>query len=71
MVVSTTLWHAVMKKLEPISIRLDPEQRDALSNAAEDEGRSLSGMARWIIIRWLRKQGELWSRTSGVQGEPR
>ena len=40
----------------PIHVRLFPETEDLLRKAAEEDGRTVSGMIRWIIMTWLHER---------------
>jgi len=42
-----------MAKLDPIGVRLDPEEREALQLAAASDDRSMSALARRIVVEWL------------------
>jgi hypothetical protein len=46
-------------KLEPIGVRLEPEERAALEKAAAADDRAMSALARKILVDWLRKGGWL------------
>ena len=46
-------------KLQPMSVRLEPEIRDALERAALDDRRNLSAMIDLILVRWLESNGYL------------
>ena len=46
-------------KLQPMSIRLEPEVRDAIERAALRDRRSLSAMIDLILVRWLEDNGYL------------
>lgn len=48
-----------MSKLAPIPIRFDPDVKEALERVAAAEGRSVSGMIRFIVAEWLREHGRL------------
>jgi hypothetical protein len=48
-----------MVKLMALSVRLEPEERDALEVAARDHNRKLSDLARLCIVGWLRQNGYL------------
>ena len=48
-----------MAKTGHVGIRLEPEERDALERAAAADGRTMSSLARKIIVEWLRKNGWL------------
>jgi len=40
----------------PIHVRLFPETEKLLRKAAEEDGRTVSGMIRWIIMTWLHER---------------
>jgi uncharacterized protein (DUF1778 family) len=42
-----------MAKNDPIGVRLEPDQRAALEQAAARDSRTLSAMVRKIIADWL------------------
>jgi len=46
-------------KADPLGIRLDPEEREALERAAKHDERPLSAMGRKAIVAWLRQYGWL------------
>ena len=46
-------------KLQPMSVRLEPEIRDALERAALEERRTLSAMIDVLLVRGLRDMGYL------------
>lgn len=46
-------------KADPLGIRLDPEEREALERAAKHDERPLSAMGRKAIVAWLREHGWL------------
>lgn len=46
-----------MTKTEPLGIRLDPVEREALERAAKADDRPVSALARKILAEWLRKNG--------------
>ena len=48
-----------MVKTDPIGIRLDPAERDALERAAASDDRTMSALARKVLADWLRKNGWL------------
>lgn len=48
-----------MVKRDPISVRLDPEQREALERAAAADARPVSALIRKIVGEWLAKNGWL------------
>lgn len=48
-----------MAKTDPIGIRLDLAERDALTRAALADDRSVSALARKIIVAWLAQNGWL------------
>jgi uncharacterized protein (DUF1778 family) len=48
-----------MTKLGPIGIRLEREERAALERAAAADDRSMSALARKIILEWLKKHGHM------------
>lgn len=41
---------------DPIFVRLFPETEKLLRKAAEEDGRTVSGMIRWIIMTWLHER---------------
>jgi hypothetical protein len=48
-----------MARIGHVGIRLEPEERDALELAAAADERTISSLARKIIVEWLRKNGWL------------
>jgi hypothetical protein len=46
-----------MGKTPSLGIRLQPEIKEALQRAAEDDVRSVSSMAEKILTDWLREKG--------------
>jgi hypothetical protein len=50
---------APVKRTASLAIRILPELRDALSNAAVKERRSVSGLTELIIDEWLRRHSYL------------
>ena len=48
-----------MAKLEPIGLRLEPEERAALEKAAAADARTMSALARKVLTDWLRQGGWL------------
>ena len=46
-----------MEKLEPIGIRFADEERKALQKAANADDRSISAMARKLVVDALKKAG--------------
>ena len=48
-----------MTKTDPIGIRLEPEEKAALAKAAAADERTMSAMARKIIVDWLRRHGHM------------
>jgi hypothetical protein len=48
-----------MTKTDPIGVRLEPNEKAALEKAALADDRSLSAMARKILVEWLRKNGHM------------
>ena len=48
-----------MVKTDPIGIRLEPAERDALERAAAGDDRPMSALARKVLVDWLRKNGWL------------
>jgi hypothetical protein len=48
-----------MTKSDPIGVRLEPNEKDALEKAAAADDRSVSAMARKIITDWLKRNGHL------------
>lgn len=48
-----------MTKEQPLGVRLEPEERAALEKAAAKDDRSLSAMARKLIVDGLRRSGHL------------
>ena len=51
-----------MTKAEPIGIRLEPDERTALEEAAAADDRTMSALGRKIIAEWLRVNG--WLKTA-------
>jgi predicted transcriptional regulator len=43
-----------MAKLDNVGVRLEPEEREALQRAADADDRSMSALARRVIVEWLR-----------------
>ncbi len=48
-----------MTKDPPIGVRLEPEERAALDRAAAKDDRSVSAMARKILVEWLKRHGHM------------
>ena len=48
-----------MEKTDPIGIRLEPAEREALERAAAADDRTMSAFARRVLVEWLRKGGWL------------
>lgn len=48
-----------MVKLALIGIRLDAAEKEALEHAAQADDRTVSALARRIIVEWLRSKGVL------------
>lgn len=48
-----------MSKTEPINVRLEPDEKAALERAAAADDRSMSALARKVIVDWLRKHGHM------------
>ena len=48
-----------MAKTDPIGVRLEPAEREALERAAAADDRSMSALARKMIVDALRKGGWL------------
>ena len=46
-----------------LAFRIDDEEKEALSAAAEADGRTISSLARKIVADWLRAQG--WIKGGG------
>lgn len=46
-----------MTKADPIGVRLEPDEKAALERAALADDRSMSALARKIIVEWLKKHG--------------
>ena len=46
-----------MARTEPIGVRLEPDEREALVQAAVSDDRTISALARKILVEWLRQQG--------------
>jgi uncharacterized protein (DUF1778 family) len=51
-------------KSDSITFRLEPDDRDALLRAAEANDRSLSSLARKVLVDWLRENG--WTKAKGA-----
>jgi len=56
-----------MVKLMALSVRLEPEERDALEVAAREHNRKLSDLARLCVTGWLRQNGYLRDGEDGGQ----
>ena len=54
-------------KNDPLGIRLEPEEREALERAARHDDRPLSAMGRKAIVSWLREHG--WMPPVNDKGE--
>jgi hypothetical protein len=52
-----------MKKTAVLAIRILPEVREALSDAAAKERRSVSGLTELIVDEWLRRHSYLGKTT--------
>lgn len=48
-----------MAKANSVGVRLEPEERVALQQAASAADRTLSALARRVLVDWLRKNGHL------------
>jgi len=48
-----------MAKTDPLAVRLDPDVRDALDDAARAEERSLSWLVNRAAREWLKRNGYL------------
>jgi hypothetical protein len=48
-----------MAKTTPLGVRLEPDVRDALTQAAKDDSRSISSLIAKILTDWLRGKGYL------------
>jgi hypothetical protein len=48
-----------MPKTTPLGVRLEQDVRDALTKAASDDGRSVSGLIGKILSDWLKEKGYL------------
>jgi hypothetical protein len=48
-----------MIKTPSLGVRLDPEVKDALENAAIDDARSVSSLVQKIVSEWLKEKGYL------------
>jgi hypothetical protein len=48
-----------MAKSDTVGIRLDPQERDALQRAANADDRSMSALARKLLVEWLKETGWL------------
>jgi hypothetical protein len=48
-----------MAKSDTVGIRLDPQERDALQRAANADDRSMSALARKLLVEWLKEKGWL------------
>ena len=46
-----------MVKTDPIGVRLDPSEREALERAAKVDERPMSALARKVLVDWLKKNG--------------
>ena len=46
-----------MTKTDPIGVRLEPDEKAALERAAAADDRSMSALARKVIVEWLKKHG--------------
>lgn len=46
-----------------LNIRLEPEEQDALVQAANEDRRPVSSMGRLILVQWLRERGRLAPQT--------
>lgn len=51
-----------MGRQEVVGVRLYPQERKALENAANAEGRQVSTLARLVISDWLRRNGWMGQR---------
>ena len=57
-----------MAQTTPLGVRVDPETKDALKRAAEDDDRSQASMIERMIKEWLREHGYL-PKKSKTQGK--
>jgi hypothetical protein len=48
-----------MAKAGATGVRFDTKEREALSQAAERDQRSVSSLVRKIVVEWLRENGYL------------
>ena len=48
-----------MVKTNPLGFRVEPEVKEALERAAQDDERSVSSMAERILKEWLMRKGYL------------
>ena len=46
-----------MPKDPPISVRLEPDEREAIEQAAREDDRPVSALVRKIVVEWLRRHG--------------
>ncbi len=60
-----------MAKTAHIGVRLEPNVKDALDQAAEAEERSISFLAQKAIAEWLRRKGYLKDDVAAPKGRKR
>lgn len=51
-------------KTDPLSVRFAPEERAALEKAAAADARSMSALARKLVVDWLRQNGWMDARAA-------
>ena len=60
-----------MVKTDPIGIRLEPAEREALERAAAADDRTMSAFARRVLVEWLRKGGRLKQKRNALARRPK
>lgn len=59
-----------MAKTPSLGVRVQPETKAALDEAAKDDMRSISSMVEKILVEWLRANAYLNDAAAGEQAEP-